>query len=91
MDVNPQSNKERKDHKSKKARFDRSWMADECAQLKVADGRAWEINESEFSQLERGKMRFMMWRRRAESCSITRFTINPNKEETAPPVAATLY
>lgn len=60
-------------------------------QLNVADGRVWEINETEFSQLEKGKMRFMMWRHRPESCSITRFTINFNKEETAPPVAATFY
>lgn len=66
-------------------------MADECVQLKVANGRAREINETRFSWLEKGKMRFMMWRHRAESCSITRFTINLNKEETAPPVAATLY
>ena len=75
----------------KKAGFDQSRLADECIQLKVANGKAWEINESEFLQLEKGKMRFMMWRHRAESCSITRFTINLNKEETAPPVAATLY
>lgn len=77
--------------RKKKAGFDQSRLADECIQLKVANGKAWEINESEFLQLEKGKMRFMMWRHRAESCSITRFTINLNKEETAPPVAATLY
>lgn len=75
----------------KKVGFDQSGSADECVQLKVAIGKAWEINESKFSQLEKGKMRFMMWRHGAESCSITRFTINLNKEETAPPVAATLY
>ncbi len=37
------------------------------------------------------KIRFMLWRRRAESSSITRFTINFNKEETAPPVVSMLY
>lgn len=71
----------------KKQGFDQSRLADECAQLKVANSKAWEINETEFSQLEKGKMRFMMWHHGAESCSITRFTINLNKEETAPPVA----
>ncbi len=75
----------------KKARFDQSRLADECVQLKVANGKVWEINETEFSLLEKGKMRFMMWRHGAESRSITRFTINLNKVETAPPVAATLY
>lgn len=84
-------NKQKKGIKGKKAGFDQSRLADECSQLKVANGKAWEINETEFSQLEKGKMRFMMWRHRAESSSITRFTINLNKEETAPPVAATLY
>lgn len=58
---------------------------------KLPMAERWEINETRFSWLEKGKMRFMMWRHRAESCSITRFTINLNKEETAPPVAATLY
>lgn len=71
--------------------FDQSGLADKCEQFKVANGRVWEINESEFSQLEKVKIRFMMWRHEAESCSITRFTINSNKEETAPPVVATLY
>lgn len=75
----------------KKAGFVQTRLADECTQLKVADGRVGEINEREFSRLEKVKMRFMMWRHGAESCSITRFTINLNKEETAPPVAATLY
>lgn len=36
-----------------------------------------EINETEFSQLEKGKMRFMIWRDGAKRCSITRFTIKP--------------
>lgn len=59
---------------------------DECVELNVADGRAREINEREFLRGERGKMRFIMWRCGAESCSINRFTINLNKEKTAPPV-----
>lgn len=50
---------------------------DEFVQLKDANSEAREINETEFSQLEKGKMRFMMWRHGAESCSITRFTITP--------------
>lgn len=76
------------EEKKKKGSFDQSRLADECAQLNIANSEVWEINETEFSQLEKGKTRFMMWHHGAESCSITRFTINPNKEETAPPVAS---
>lgn len=72
----------------KEGSFDQSRLADECAQLSVANSEVREINETEFSQLEKGKTRFMMWHHGAESCSITRFTINPNKEETAPPVVS---
>lgn len=78
----------RVEEKKKGGSFDQSRLADECAQLNVANSEVREINETEFSQLEKGKTRFMMWHHGAESCSITRFTINPNNEETAPPVAS---
>lgn len=45
---------EEKDPRVLKAEFDWCGMSDECVQLKVADGRAREINESEFSWAERG-------------------------------------
>lgn len=77
-----------RDGGKKRCSFDRRRSADECAPLNVANSEVREINESEFSQLEKGKRRFMTWHHGAQSCSITRFTINPNKEETAPPVAS---
>lgn len=44
----------REREKKKGCSFDQSRLADECAQLNVANSQVREINESEFSQLEKG-------------------------------------